>query len=195
MRSRFGLLVAGLVLFLGGALSSCSKAAAPDPAALVQKLKSSDATVSGAASLEIINLGEPAVPALVSLLQDPDPRFRALAARTFWGMGKKAREGVPALAAALADPETEVRQAVAMALENMGDAAAGAVPDLVKALRDDDGQVRQWAARALGSIGPAAESAVPALIRAARAESVMGVAEEAIRKIRPAAAPESPPTP
>ena len=77
----------------------------PDPVALVGKLKSADSQVSGPASLELIRLGEPGVPALVELLRDPDPAHRALAARTFWGMGAKGASAAPALAEALADPE------------------------------------------------------------------------------------------
>ena len=157
----------------------------PDPAALVEKLKSPDAAVSGAASLELLRLGEPAAPALVKLLQDPDPTLRALAARTFWGMGARAgNAAVPPLADALGDADASVRVGAAMALENMGPLAAPAVPALVRALRDPDAKVRPWAARALGSIGPAAEAAVPALERAGRLDGVQGPAEEAIRKIR-----------
>ncbi len=160
------------------------KAKPPDPTALVEKLKSSDQAVSGAAALELIGLGEPAVPALVDLLRDPDPSYRANAARTFWAMGARAGSAAPALGEALADSDTAVRVGAAMALDNMGPAAAPAVPALVKGLRDPSGEVRQWAARALGSIGSAAESAVPALERAAKLEEVRGPAEESIRKIR-----------
>jgi HEAT repeat protein len=156
----------------------------PDPTALVEKLKSADSQVSGAASLDLIRLGEPAVPALTELLRDPDPARRALAARTFWGMGAKAGGAASALGQALADSETPVRVGAAMALDNMGPAAAPAVAALAKALRDPSLEVRQWAARALGSIGPAAESAVPALERAARHDGVLASAEESIQKIR-----------
>ena len=93
-----------LVVATGAILACRAQPKPPDPAALVAKLKSADATVSGAASLELLRLGEPATPALVVLLQDPDPAFRALAARTFWGMGARAgSSAVPPLAAALAE--------------------------------------------------------------------------------------------
>ena len=176
---------AGLVVLAAGAVLACrTEPKAPDPLALVEKLKSADAAVSGAASLDIIRLGAPAVPALVELLRDPDPARRALAARTFWGMGAKAGAAAPALAEALGDAEVKVRVGAAMALDNMGPPAAPAVSALAAALRDRDPEVRQWAARALGSIGPAAEPAVPALQRVAKLEGVQGAAEEAIRKIR-----------
>jgi HEAT repeat protein len=180
-RSRLVSVVTALP-FLG--LPACSKPKPPDPVALVEKLKSADETVSGPASLELIRLGEPAVPALLDLLRDPEPRHRALAARTFWGMGAKAGGAAAALGDALADGDASVRVGAAMALENMGPAAAPAVAALIRALRDPSAEVRPWAARALGSIGSAAESAVPALERAARQDGVQGPAEEAIRKIR-----------
>ena len=174
-----------LVVALGAILACRAEPKAPDPAALVEKLKSHDATVSGAASLELIRLGEPATPALADLLHDPDTAMRALAARTFWGMGARAGSvAVSALAEALGDADASVRVGAAMALENMGPSAAAAVPALIRALRDRDPKVRPWAARALGSIGPAAEAAVPALQRAGRLDGVQGPAEEAIRKIR-----------
>jgi HEAT repeat protein len=173
-----------IVVTIGSLFACRSEPQAPDPMALVEKLKSADSTVSGAASLEIIRLGAPAVPALVELLRDPDPALRALAARTFWGMGAKAGAAAPALAEALGDPEVKVRVGAAMALDNMGPPAAPAVAALVGTLRDRDPEVRQWSARALGSIGPAAESAVPALQKVAKLEGVQGAAEEAIRKIR-----------
>jgi HEAT repeat protein len=174
-----------LVLPTTVALLGCSsEPKPPDPVALVEQLKSPDTTASGKASLEIIQLGEPAAAAVASLLSDPEPKYRALAARTLWGMGAKGASAAPALAQALADPEPTVRVGAAMALDNMGPSAAPAVEALVKALRDSNLEVRQWAARALGSIGPAAEKAVPALERAAKHDGVLGSAEEAIQKIR-----------
>jgi len=164
---------------------ACRRAPKPtDPAALVEKLKSPDPTLSGAASLELISLGEPAVPALVELLRDPAAGHRALAARTLWAMGARASGAATALGEALADEDAAVRVGTAMALDNMGPPAAPAVPALIRALGDSSGEVRQWAARALGNIGRDAEPAVPALERAARLDGVRGPAEEAIRKIR-----------
>ena len=122
------------------AVAGCSKPKPPDPAALVEKLKSTDEAVSGAASLDLIRLGEPGVPALVELLKDAEPSHRALAARTFWGMGARAGAAAAALGEALADGDASVRVGAAMALENMGPAAAPAVAALTAALVTNSGK-------------------------------------------------------
>ena len=162
MRKCLALLLTSLTLF-----AACrAKEAKPDITGLVAALQSGDAEKSGRANLELIRLGEPAVPGLTEMLKDPDPRVRGLAASTFWGMGGKARAAVPALAEALSDPDPSFRTQIAMALENMGPDAKDAVPALIRALSDPDRGVRQASVKALGRIGPAARAAVPALSRA-----------------------------
>ena len=174
-----------LAIALGLVASGCrSTPKGPNVDDLLTRLKSEDAAVSGAANLEVIRLGEPAVPGLVTMLQSGDVRLRKVAATTLWGLGAKGRAAVPELAVLLEAPETELRLAAAMALDNMGPAAVDAVPALIKALRDPEGEVRQWSAKALGHIGPAAASAVPALSRAAKSDPVRASMEEAIRQIR-----------
>jgi HEAT repeat protein len=161
MRKCLALVLTSLTLF-----AACRGSSNPDVAGLVAALQSGDAEKSGRANLELIRLGEPAVPGLIEMLKDPDPRVRGLAASTFWGMGGKARSAVPALAEALSDPDPAFRTQIAMALENMGPDAKDAVPALIKALSDPDRGVRQASVKALGRIGPGARAAVPALSRA-----------------------------
>jgi HEAT repeat protein len=161
-----------------------SKPKGPDIPKLMADLRSADQGIRGQASLAIVRVGEPAVPALIEMLKSPEPAHRTTAASTLFGMGYKAREAAPALGEALADPEVDVRMGSAMALESIGPDAAPAVPALVKALKDREGVVRQRAAIALGSIGPAAQGAVPALVEAARWDPVRPAADEAIKKIR-----------
>jgi len=165
-------------------LGACrAKETPPVVPALLADLQSTDPEKAGRANLELIRLGEPAVPGLVELLRSPDARLRKLAASTFWGMGGKARAAVPALADALADPDPALRVSVAMALENMGAEAQGAVPALVRALSDRDRRVRQAAVKALGGIGPGAAAALPALNRVLKRGS-WPEAEEAVLRIR-----------
>lgn len=172
------------VILATAVLACSSKPKEPDVPALIADLKSDDEETRGKANLALMDAGEKAAPALIEMLQGPDPVHRARAASTLYGMGGRGRAAVPALAVLLADPDKELRIAAAMALENMGPDAAAAVPALTKALKDPEGRVRQRVVIALGNIGPAARSAVPALGDAARWDPVRPAAEEAIRKIQ-----------
>jgi HEAT repeat protein len=155
----------------------------PDPSRLLADLRSPDAEKSGQARLELIRMGEPAVPGVAEMLRSGTPAERIAAANTLWGMGARAQAAIPDLVAALEDPDPGLRVTAAMALENMGPAAAPAVPGLTKAIRDREPKVRQAAVKALGAIGAAAEPAVPAITRALR-KGPWPEAEEAIRRIR-----------
>jgi HEAT repeat protein len=172
-------------VILATALVACSsKPKAPDIPALIADLKSTNEETRGKANLALMDAGEAAVPALVEMLQGPDPAQRGTAARTLYGMGGRGKAAVPALAVLLSDADTENRVAAAMALENMGPDAAPAVPALIKALKDREGLVRQRTVIALGTIGPAAREAVPALGEAAKWDPVRQSAEAAIQKIQ-----------
>ncbi len=176
--------VISLLAVLLVTLPACrAKEKAPDPAQLIADLRSADAEKSGRARLQLITLGEPAVPALAEMLRSGTPAERIAAANTLWGMGARAQAATRDLAAALADTDPALRAAVAMTLENMGPAAEAAVPSLAKALGDHEARVRQAAVKALGAIGPAARAALPALTRALR-RGTWPEAEEAVRRIR-----------
>jgi HEAT repeat protein len=181
-RSRAAALAAGLALL---AAAGCkSKPKGPDVPGLIADLKGADQEKKGKASLKLIEVGEPAGPALAEMLKSENPAHRITAASTLFGMGAKGRAAVPALAEALSDPDLDLRVAAAMALESIGPDAAPAIPALVGALKDKEGIVRQRAVIALGSIGPAAESAIPALVEAGKWDPVRGHVNEAIAKIR-----------
>jgi HEAT repeat protein len=164
------------------------KAPEVDYPALIEKLKSSNELDRGRATTDLVTIGEPAVPALLPLLSDPEARVRRLAATTLWGMGVKARSAVPQLAAALADADASVRASAAMALGAVGPEAESAVPALIGALRDRDSNVRLWAVKTLGDLGPVAAAAVPTLKRMAKDEFLGPSVEETIRKLNAAAA-------
>jgi HEAT repeat protein len=173
-----------LIAILVAALPGCrAKEKAPTPDELVADLRSPDAQKSGQARLELIRLGEPAVPVLAEMLRSGTHAERIAAANTLWGMGARAGAAAGDLAAALADADPALRVAAAMALENMGAAAEPAVPSLTTAVRDREARVRQAAVKALGAIGPAAKAALPTLTRALR-RGAWPEAEEAIRRIR-----------
>jgi len=186
MRKATVLSRAAVLLFalVAAILPGCrAKDKPPEPEELVAELRGPDAEKSGRARLQLITLGEAAVPAVTELLRSGTPAERILAAKTLWGMGARARAAVPDLAAALADPDPDLRVASAMALENMGPAAAPAVPGLTRALVERETRVQQAAVKALGAIGPDARDALPTLIRLLRRGS-WPEAQEAVRRIR-----------
>ena len=164
--------------------AGCARDPERRAADLVEDLRSPDAAAVDRAVRQLVEMGEPAVPALVLALKDPEARVRNAAASALWGLGPKARDAVPTLAEALADGDDGVRLGVVMALESIGRDAAAAVPALARAVRDRDGNVRLWAAKALAKIGPPARAALPALTDAARYDSTRTAAEDAIRAIK-----------
>ena len=173
-----------LAVLVAAAFSACRKKPEDRIPEWIEQLKSPDSAASGSAARELINVGEPAVPALAALLQDPEPRVRRAAASTLWGLGTRMGPAVPALAETLRDADPEVRLSAAMALESAGPHASAAVPALIVALKDSEANVRLYACKALGAAGPGARAAIPALNDAAKIDYLRGSAEEALRKIR-----------
>ena len=175
-------LVAVLVSLL--LANGCAQNPQRRAADLIENLRNPDAAAVDRAVRQLVEMGEPAVPALVLALKDPEARVRNAAASALWGLGPKAHDAVPTLAEALADNDDGVRLGVVMALESIGRDSAAAVPALARAVRDRDGNVRLWAAKALAKIGPPARAALPALTDAARYDSTRTAAEDAIRAIK-----------
>jgi HEAT repeat protein len=173
-----------LAVALAVALPACGKKETPpDPNRLIADLRSPEREKSGQARLELIRMGEPAVPALATMLRTGTPDEKTAAATTLWGMGARAKAAVADLAAALEDADPGLRVTAAMALESIGPGAEAAVASLAKAVRDPETRVRQAAVKALGAIGPGAKAALPTLTRALRRGS-WPEAEEAVRRIR-----------
>jgi HEAT repeats len=80
-------------------------------------------------------IGEPAVPALVGALSDPEVNVRVQAARALARIGPPAKAAVLALTKALDDPDAGVRQNAARALGQIGPDARDAVPELIRSLK------------------------------------------------------------
>jgi HEAT repeat protein len=107
----------------------------------------------------------PAVPRILSILEDQDTQARFEAISALEGIGPF--EGVvDGIAGRLKDGEARVRLEAAKALGEFGPDAAGATSALADALGDSEADVRQAAAKALGDIAPASAAAIPKLIRA-----------------------------
>lgn len=96
--------------------------------------------VADTAADSLARIGEPAAPALIEGLADPNPMVRAQSARALARMGAKAHSAVPALIIALDDEDVNVRTNAARALGQIGPEAEEAVPALMRAMRDPANQ-------------------------------------------------------
>jgi cyclophilin family peptidyl-prolyl cis-trans isomerase/HEAT repeat protein len=132
----------------------------------------------------LVRLGLPeGTTRLVGLLDDDDPRVRALAAR---GLGARpadsagvAVDAVRGLTGALDDPHPHVRISAVRALATFGDRAdLGAIAAL---LRDDDPNVAMAAAAAVGTLGSPAVAPLTALL--ANTASPMGPRAAALAQL------------
>jgi hypothetical protein len=101
---------------------------------------------------------QPALPALLSAVQDSDPGVRAWAAQDISDIGAAAAGAVPRLRAMLRSPDPESRGSACNALGGIGVAARAALPDLQHALADASPEVRQAARDAIASIDGAGGS-------------------------------------
>lgn len=96
----------------------------------------------------------PAVPALVSVLDDEDDELRYFATRSLGHLAMAPVQSVPALVTRLQDRNAEVRKVAARSLGQFQGRARVAVPALVKALDDQDLGMKLTAALALREINP-----------------------------------------
>jgi HEAT repeat protein len=100
----------------------------------------------------------PAVPAMITLMNECDPGTAYMIAQALGKLGDPA--AVPALLDALRGSDPWTRMAVTGALIRFGEAA---VDGLVEGLLDENAAVRRAAAKALGKIGSAEHKAVRGL--------------------------------
>jgi HEAT repeat protein len=98
----------------------------------------------------------PALPALLSALQDSDAGVRAWVAQDISDIGSGAATAVPRLRAMLHSSDAGSRGTACNALGAIGFAARGTLPDLQQALNDSSPEVRQSARDAIVRIDRAA---------------------------------------
>jgi HEAT repeat protein len=126
-----------------------------DVEAWAQQLFDPDPDRRFEARLELMALGEPAVPYLGAALRGDEPETRREAAGALAGLATRVRVGdaIPALIEALRDPDPHVRHEAVAALRWAGPQAREAVSALREAAAaDPDHRVREIAARALKQI-------------------------------------------
>jgi HEAT repeat protein len=122
--------------------------------------------------------GERAVPALVVLLKDRDPRFRSRAARVLGFMGTTS--AVPDLTALLRDEDPNVRFQAASALWCIRSSSPATIPELIRILTEDSNEaVRRAALSALVSMQEQPKAVIAALERAAKNDASQTLRKEA----------------
>jgi HEAT repeat protein len=139
------------------------------------------------AAWSLAAIGRDAVPSLMELLADPNPRLKQRAIEALGMIGADAEPAVPALVECLKNPDGDVRMRSADALGWIGCRPDLAIPPLVDALNDSDIGVEYYAAESLGRFGKSATNAIPALLKsfADRDYRIRQSAATALSKISP----------
>jgi HEAT repeat protein len=142
----------------------------PNPAVSVPVLsgvlRDADPSMRTEALNILTEIGKPAVPTLVRLLQREDVVYWCCVA--LGEIGPDAAEAAPALVDVLnTNRQPEVRREAALALGAIGPSSSASVPGLIEALANRSPTVVAGAAYALGRIGPQARAAETPLTRCA----------------------------
>lgn len=147
---------------------------------LIQVVKYEDSPALWKASVALVHIGEPAVGALIQLLDDRDGQVRLDAADDLGDIGDA--RAVEPLIQVLKHKDVEVQKAAAKALGKIGDKRA--VEPLIEAVKAESRSLRWRAADTLGKIGD--ERAVESLTQALKDEDsdVREAAKEALEKIK-----------
>jgi HEAT repeat protein len=132
----------------------------------IEHLTSRDVRIQRQAMVDLVRIGSPAVPALMTALQSANGTSRLNAAAVLSDLGVDATPAVPVLIKALQDRDEQVRLYATLALGNIGVEAKAAETALILALQDRSSYVRIYALAALRGIGVDAKVVVPALVKA-----------------------------
>ena len=126
--------------------------------ALISVLADPDENIRVVGSVALQSLGRPAVPYLIDALKADAAEIRLNAAYVLGEIGAPLDTILPALVSKLTDPEWNVRRLVVRALVTIGPPA---VEPLIKALNSSNPDLRRMAERALNDIGtPQARKAI-----------------------------------
>lgn len=154
----------------------------PGLASLLSELTSGDDKLAESAVPDLIQLGEPALYALLNLIDHEDSDHRWWAVRALSGFSHSS--ATEALIQSLSDPDPSVRHCAAVAFRHRP--TPRAIPSLIEAFESDDRLFARLAGDALAALGSPAipalsksiQSANPALRGdAARALALMEVPE------------------
>jgi HEAT repeat protein len=182
---RIGLLAAAATPNLIALLKDADETVRCDSAESLAKV-----VVSGQRPADDATTHEPAVDALIALLNDAAPAVKASAARALGTLKKTAAPAVLGLVPLLQDQNESVRTDAAEAISKIGSLNEAAADSLVEGLSSPDNVVRAQTAEALGTIGTPAQDTASALVEAVADpnDRVRAKAVEALGKIGESAA-------
>ncbi len=107
----------------------------------------------------LVEIGEPAVPALLKLLKSESLSVSGDAVNALAALGPRAKAAVPDLSELLATGTRAQRIDAMLVLGKIGPAASSSVPAITSALGDPDPNVARVAAMALGGISAPGDAA------------------------------------
>ncbi len=140
------------------ALGRMGPAAAPAVPALIEALKREKVPrvfrTPPSSSFALGQIREPAIPALLAVLEHPQPEVRLAAVLAFNFMGSHALSAVPELQKLLGDPDPEIRQVTAITLASAGAERELVLSSLAECLNAEDIYIRSMAAELLRKIAP-----------------------------------------
>jgi len=145
---------------------------------LIQRLGGFDRAGYQAASAKLVEIGKPAVPALIQALKDPEPGVRARACRILVDL--KVEEAIIPIGEVIGDSQNWVARSAVYALGNSGSAAV--IPLLQKALGHSHASVREAALYGLERLS--AKSSLPDISRLMLSDPDQYVRWRAMRAIR-----------
>jgi HEAT repeat protein len=154
--------------------------------ALIALVNDPDPETQENAISAVASLGETVVPRAVGALQNP--QLRGPAARVLARLGPKAAGAVQPLIDAAKNGDPHFRAEINFALAAIGPAAAPAAGMLAESIASDEPPIRESALYALREIGPGAKAASAALVKRMQADNSFDAmaAAWALAKIAPA---------
>jgi HEAT repeat protein len=117
------------------------------------------------AATALVNIGTPALPALIQALGSKLPGVRRHAADALWYFGTEAKPAADTLLRLLRDDDATVRRQAAHTLLWIGTDAKRLIPEMVRLTHDKDDEVRAEAAVLLSCLKPKGAVPLASLIR------------------------------
>ncbi len=132
---------------------------------IIQQLRGKDEYSRGEAELLLSEMGRPAAPSLIPLLDDPEADLRRRAVVILGRIGVADDAVVKGLTARLADSDRLVRLNTAMSLGELGETDARVLPILLMRLTSEkSSEIRRGLIASIGNMGLSARDAVGPLI-------------------------------